>query len=151
MDKEEIDDSLLFDLAKDQSFQGEIAPPAASSTLSNPLCGDEVTFFLLLNRSDEIEKIRFKTKGCFICKATAAALSKFSDKKKSQEVLSLLTKFRKEFVSGEPETSDILEFKLLHELRAYPTRAKCVLLPFEALTGILSGSTGANHSHKNKN
>lgn len=148
MDKEEIDDSLLFDLVKDQSFQGEIAAPAASTTLSNPICGDEVTFFLLINNLAEIEKIKFKTKGCFICKATAAALSKFSDKKKSEEVLSLLKKFRTEFVSGHPDSSDVLEFKILHELRAYPTRAKCVLLPFEALTGLILGAMGSTPSHK---
>ncbi len=146
MDKEEIDDSLLFDLVKDQSFQGEIAAPVASATLSNPLCGDEVTFFLLLNNLAEIEKIKFKTKGCFICKATAAALSKYSDKKKSEEVLTRLKNFRTEFVSGAPDSSDIAEFKLLHELRAYPTRSKCVLLPFEALSRVLVGSKGSTPS-----
>jgi len=143
MDREEIDDSILFDLAKETHFQGEIGPPSSSLTLSNPLCGDEVTFFLRLNESKKVEEIRYKTKGCFICKATAAALCKFSDKKEKDQILLLTAKFRSEFVSGENESTGIVEFQVLHELRKFPTRSKCVLLPFEALTGVLTGPKGS--------
>ena len=140
MDKDEIDDSILFDLAKDTSFQGEIDSPATTLTLSNPICGDEVTFYLVLSELGLVEKIRFKTKGCFICKATAAALSRFSDRRNKEEILPRLANFRGEFVSGEADSSEMVEFKLLQELRKYPTRAKCVLMPFEALAALLSSS-----------
>ena len=138
MHKEEIDDSILFDLVKGASFSGELEPPATSLTLSNPVCGDEVTFFVLENSAGKIEKISYKTKGCFICKATAAALSKLSNQAPKEEVHKLLEKFRHEFVSGDPESSGNLEFQVLFKLRNYPTRTKCVLMPFEALANLLS-------------
>ncbi len=137
MDKEEIDDSILFDLVKGASFKGELDPPARRVTLSNPVCGDEVTFFVLTGADGLIEQIRFTTKGCFICKATAAALSKLSEKKEKTEIYKLIEKFRTEFVSGAEDSSGVLEFQILHQLRNYPTRTKCVLMPFEALSSLL--------------
>jgi len=140
MENEEVDDTLLFELVRDKSFQGEIEGSAKSLTLANPVCGDEVTFFILLSESGEIEKIRFKTKGCFICKATAAAISKYSDKKQQDQVLIEIRKFRAEFVVGGENSSKTPEFQLLHQLRKYPTRTKCVLLPFETLASLLEES-----------
>lgn len=139
MDKEEIDDSILFDLVKDTCFQGQIENPSCYFTLANPLCGDEVTFYLQLNDIGQVEEIKFKSKGCFICKATAAALSKFSDKKNGTKVLELIESFRSEFISGQAASEEIAEFQLLNKLRNYPTRVKCVLLPFETLAGALKG------------
>ncbi len=137
MEREEIDDSILFDLVKESHFQGEIEDPTCKHTLTNPVCGDEVTFYIRLNDLTEVEEIRFKTKGCFICKAAAAALAKFSSKKEQVQILSVIERFRTEFVSGDKCSLETVEFKLLHELRSYPTRVKCVLLSFETLAGAL--------------
>jgi nitrogen fixation NifU-like protein len=134
---DDLQENLLFDLVKDTQLEGELSRPAISSTIENPLCGDVVTLFLESDESGFIKNIRFKVKGCFLCRASAAALAERVDGISKSDAIQVIEKFHSEFMSHEKSTDESPVFQQLHKLRQYPTRVKCVLLAFEALEKLV--------------
>jgi len=91
-----------------------------SAAKANPLCGDQLNFFLLI-KNNRLQDIGFQGEGCVISMATASILS--------------------EYFKGQ-KTSDLLNFKtkeLLKKLQIQltPTRLKCALLPLETIQSAI--------------
>ena len=138
IEQNSTDEDLLFEIVKVSPFIGELPEPAKSFKLSNPLCGDEVTFYSQLTTDGKIEAIKFETQGCFICRASAAVVAELAAGKNGEEVALELDDFRKKFVDHPDSKWESVAMQQLFELRQYPTRAKCVLMPFEVLKKLLT-------------
>lgn len=110
---------ILDHYRKPHNF-GRLKSPSHSGTLTNPLCGDEITIDVLVHQG-KIKDIKFFGKGCAISQASASMLTDFA---KGKKILSL----------RKIDKSVILK-KLGIELS--PNRLKCALLPLEALQRIL--------------
>jgi len=82
----------------------------------NPLCGDEIELFLVVN-DKKVADVKFQGKGCAISQASASMLSE-EIKRKSIEELKKLTK------------ENILE---LLGISLSPVRLKCALLSLDTL------------------
>lgn len=85
--------------------------------VANPLCGDELDFFLVFDDQDNLADVKFTGRGCTITMASASLLS---------EKLKGMTKNAIETVT----TDDIL--KLLG-VEVNPARLKCATLSLEAV------------------
>ncbi len=83
----------------------------------NPLCGDEIELFLVIDENKKVADVKFQGKGCAISQASASLLSE-EIKGKSIEELKKLTK------------ENILE---LLGIPLSPVRLKCALLSLDTL------------------
>ena len=111
---------IILDHYKNPHNYGSIKDPTKKTSVSNPLCGDEITMDILFNKN-KVEQIKFSGKGCAVSQASASILTDFVLHKSKDE----LKKLDKEFM-----------IKLLG-IELGPNRIKCALLPLEALHKLL--------------
>ncbi|MDQ8180475.1 iron-sulfur cluster assembly scaffold protein [Pelagicoccus sp. SDUM812005] len=108
---------------------------AASATLRNPLCGDEITVYRKTD-DDGRARITFTAQSCTICLAAASMMTQHLAALPNPEA----TQFAKQFVSDfqdKPATIDLPgELAALSGVLAFPSRIRCATLPFEALLKI---------------
>lgn len=95
----------------------------------NPLCGDELTFFVHL-QDGKIADVRFQGKGCAISQASASILSETVKDKTIEEVKAM-------------QREQMLE---LLGIPVGPVRVKCAMLGLVTLkNGIHQYEQGAHH------
>ena len=125
----------------------------------NPLCGDRVTVYLRQEGTPSgtagadikgaahkalLADISFEAAGCAICLASASMMTELlkgaaegEARGHAEQVLAAFT----------PETEDGLaglgDIVALGSVRAYPSRIRCVTLPWRTFTAALDGDTNA--------
>lgn len=65
----------ILDHYKNPRNKGILEPATLQGHESNPLCGDELTMYLLLDGQDRITDVRFNGQGCAISQASASMLT----------------------------------------------------------------------------
>ena len=108
--------AVLLDHYKHPRHAGVLSEYSFSCSESNPLCGDEVTVYGLID-GDRLIQISFTGVGCVISQATASLLLD-SDLVSSLSQVDKLT------------AQDILQ---LIQMELGPNRLRCALLPLIAL------------------
>lgn len=106
----------LLDHYKNPRNYGEMENPDIVAEDENLSCGDEVKFFVKLN-GRVIEDIKFVSRSCAVCKASASMLTELVKGKTIDFVNSLTKKDILNFFGGSID----------------PSREKCALLPLRAL------------------
>ena len=85
----------------------------------NPFCGDELIFYIKLNKQNKISEVKWEGQGCAISQAAASIFS--------------------EMIKGKTLTQvkNISQDKFLHKLEEplSPSRVKCALLPLYTFKG----------------
>ncbi|MBI4260773.1 MAG: SUF system NifU family Fe-S cluster assembly protein [Actinobacteria bacterium] len=122
---------------------------ALTSTLNNPLCGDEITVFARVE-DGKVTEVTYQGQGCSISQASASMLTEAVGGTEVEEAGELARKFRG-MMAGEVDPSED-EFGDLIALKGvvkYPIRIKCAVLAWdvlqEALRGEGSAAGGASH------
>ena len=107
----------ILDHYKHPKNKGPLPGATFSARDTNPLCGDEVSFHLKVDRSERVSEVRFEGRGCAISQASA----------------SMLTTMLKGLPLSEAEAlgDDALVKKLGISLSA--VRLKCALLPLHVM------------------
>ncbi len=95
---------------------GEIKNPSKQAESFNSSCGDEIRIQMIIEKGN-IKEIKFKSKACAICTASASLLTENVKGKNIQEIKQL-------------KRQDVLN---LLEIPIGPVRLKCALLPLETL------------------
>ncbi len=67
-------ENILDHYKKPRNF-GEIPTASAKAHAANPLCGDELDFFLVFDQQDNVTDVKFSGRGCTITIASASMLS----------------------------------------------------------------------------
>lgn len=100
---------------------------------SNPLCGDDIEIFVLIE-GDNLKEVHFDGAGCAISLAAASMMSEVLEGKSEAEVQAIAELF-KAMMHGEdvalPEEMEDLE--ALKGVANFPLRVKCALLPWMTL------------------
>ncbi len=114
---------------------------------SNPLCGDDVEVFVLLD-GDRVKEVRFDGSGCAISLAAASMMSEVLEGKSKAEVREIGDLF-KAMMHGEdvdlPEEMEDLE--ALKGVANFPLRVKCALLAWTTLEhGLANENVGGRVS-----
>ncbi len=147
---EDLYREIILDHYKNPRNEGIFpTPPALKAEGHNPLCGDELTVYLLLE-GDVIKDIRITGQGCSISRSSASLMSVAVKGKTLQEVDRLLKIFKSMMSistssSGEAEVIDPVEYseRELGELIAlqgvvkFPVRIKCATLSWNTLVQAL--------------
>ena len=119
----------------------------------NPLCGDKVTVYLRTPGREgvppscedgtssfpgSIAEISFEAAGCAICLASASMMTELLDGETADQAKQQAEKVLKAFEPGADNgLGDLGEIVALGSVRAYPSRIRCVTLPWRTLTAAL--------------
>lgn len=147
---EDLYREIILDHYKNPRNEGEFeSPPAIKAEGHNPLCGDELTVYVLLE-DDTIKDIRISGQGCSISRSSASLMSVAVKGKSLKEVDHLLKVFKSMMSistgsQGETEVIDPVEYseKELGEMIAlqgvvkFPVRIKCATLSWNTLMQAL--------------
>ena len=104
----------------------------------NPLCGDNVTLYLLLD-GEVIKDISFLGSGCAISKASASILTAALKGKTRAEVKALFEKVHQMVTSGNVDGEDLGKLAVFAGVHKFPARVKCAILPWHAVIAAMEG------------
>ena len=123
------------------------SPPAVESNGHNPLCGDEITVYLLVDGEGAdavVSDIKIGGQGCSISQSSASMMSQAVKGKSVDDVKALVKKFKGlmsvEEVDGEEPAADVPlgDLEALQGVVKFPVRIKCATLAWNTLTEALS-------------
>lgn len=147
MAMEQLDElyrEVILDHFKNPTHSGELPGAQVKAEGNNPLCGDEMTFYLKMGNG-KIEQARFRGKGCAISQAAASMLSQQLEGKTVSEVVRLIETMKGLMQGQEPDPSiDLGDLEALAGVRKFPVRVKCAALSWNVVEQGLKTYQGAS-------
>ncbi|MGC8743606.1 MAG: Fe-S cluster assembly sulfur transfer protein SufU [Verrucomicrobiia bacterium] len=128
---------VILDHCKHPRNFHTLGQPTCSVQGNNPLCGDQLTLFLLTD-GDKIVDVSFVGSGCCISKASASLLTEALKGKTKQEARELFNKVHDMITTGNVD-STVGKLAVFAGVHNYPSRVKCAILPWHALIAALDG------------
>ena len=83
---------------------GELEPPALMVEVTNPVCGDILRLWLLVDQ-DTVREIRFKAKGCVAAIASGSVLTELVKDKRVEEAVAVSPELISQSLGGLPPES----------------------------------------------
>ena len=125
---DELYREVILDHFKNSSHHGEIPDAHITVKGANPLCGDEITFYIKLGNG-QIQQVRFDGKGCAISQAAASMLSEQLEGKTFDEIRQIVEAMKGLMQGQDPDPSlDLGDLESLAGVRKFPVRVKCAAL-----------------------
>ncbi|MDH4037844.1 MAG: SUF system NifU family Fe-S cluster assembly protein [Candidatus Krumholzibacteria bacterium] len=111
----------------------------------NPLCGDRVTVYVLVE-NDVVREIAFDGSGCAICVASASVMTDELKGRTLAEIEKLYGTFHDVVMSSTDTAVDmdaLGKLAVFAGVREFPVRVKCATLPWHTLRAALKNPDGA--------
>lgn len=143
-DLRELYQDLILDHTKCPRNFGELEEANFTAEGFNPLCGDQLTLYLVL-KDGVLKDVRFEGKGCAISTASASLMTEAIKGKTAEEVAALFQRFQSVVTSPVDSDVDTLELGKLAALagvREFPLRVKCAILAWHTLRSALEDDDG---------
>ena len=105
----------------------------------NPLCGDEVEFYLEIT-NDKINKIQFTGVGCAISKGSSSLFTETLKSKKINDAQHITTIFKKMVTNqldSNEKIEDLGDLTFLSGISAYPARIRWAILACHAIESAI--------------
>jgi len=102
----------------------------------NPLCGDQVTVFLKLDK-DVIKDISFQGSGCAISKASASMMTGSLKGKTMAEARQMFATYHEMVTTGIAHPENVGKLAVFAGVHKFPARVKCAILPWHAVVAAL--------------
>ena len=136
-DLSDLYQEVILDHCKKPRNFHELSQPTCSAQGHNPLCGDQLKLFLVLE-GETIKAISFVGSGCCISKASASLLTEFATGKTKAEVDKMFGRVHDMVMTGKiaGEVGKLAVFAGVHK---YPARVKCAILAWHAVIAALKG------------
>jgi nitrogen fixation protein NifU and related proteins len=122
----------------------ELEHPTHSAEGYNPLCGDHLKVYLIVNGDNKIEEVSFVGDGCAISKASASMMTAALKGKTVDEAKSLFEEFQKlvkKEIDPEKVPNHLGKLTVFSGIWKYPARVKCAILAWHTMKGALEHST----------
>jgi nitrogen fixation NifU-like protein len=129
---------ILDHCKKPRNFH-EMAQATCSAQGHNPLCGDQLKLFLVLD-GDKISDISFVGSGCCISKASASLLTEFAKGKTKSDVETMFGHVHEMVMTGKV-LGDVGKLTVFAGVHKYPARVKCAILSWHAVMSALKGDS----------
>jgi nitrogen fixation protein NifU and related proteins len=135
---EDLYHDAIIEWSKRTGHTGHLKHADKKGTVSNPLCGDQVTVELRMD-GETIKSIAFQVRGCLLCRASSYQLAELAEGLSLEKIieirndLDLMFKTNCSDPAGFPES-----LRLFFPVRLHKSRHSCVLLPYDAVTDALS-------------
>lgn len=144
---EDLYREIILDHYRTPRNRGEIeSPPAIESRGHNPLCGDEITLYLLVDGEGDdavVSDVKIGGQGCSISQSSASMMTQAVIGKSVSETRALIRRFRSmmglEDVESQPGDDDIDlgDLEALQGVVKFPVRIKCAVLGWNTLADAL--------------
>jgi nitrogen fixation NifU-like protein len=139
----ELYQEIILDHSRHPRHFGALPEASHVAEGYNPLCGDKVKIYLLLDDSQRIADIGFEGKGCAISVASASLMSEMLKGRTAGEAEKLMGGFL-HLVKGEEAgglSDDEREhLEVMAGVSAFPMRVKCATLAWHAMKSAIEGS-----------
>ena len=138
---DELYREVILDHFKNSSHHGEIPDAQIKVNGANPLCGDEITFYMKLNHG-RIEQVRFQGRGCAISQAAASMLAAQLEHRTVAETTKVVETMKALMQGQDPDPSvDLGDLESLAGVRKFPVRVKCAALSWNIVEqGLLDAA-----------
>jgi nitrogen fixation NifU-like protein len=133
---------IVMDHYRTPRNRGELpTPPARRADGHNPLCGDEISVYVVIN-GDMIEDIKLTGHGCSISQASSSMMSTAVKGRNLEQTRELVARFKELMTSETADSSDqalreLGEIAALSGVSKFPVRIKCATLAWNTLTQAL--------------
>ena len=151
---EDLYREIILDHYRSPRNRGELeVPPAHKVDGFNPLCGDEVTVYLIVDSAtDTVSDIKINGQGCSISQASTSMMSSAVKGKTVDEARALIRAFKalmsihESKLEGESDGSDLAadlagvrlgDLEALQGVVKFPVRIKCATLAWNTLQQAL--------------
>ena len=144
---EDLYREIILDHYRTPRNRGELeSPPAVESRGHNPLCGDEITLYLLVDGEGDdaiVSDVKIGGQGCSISQSSASMMTQAVIGKSVGEARALIRRFRSmmglEDVESQPGDDDIDlgDLEALQGVVKFPVRIKCAVLGWNTLADAL--------------
>jgi NifU-like protein involved in Fe-S cluster formation len=121
---------------------GQLAAASGEAKLDNPLCGDRVRMQVTL-AAGHIAAVAHETRGCLLCRAAASVAGLRAMGQDEAGIAAAVATLETLLQQGTPPPADWPELAMFEPARAYPSRHRCVLLPFRTLLAAVRNSSAA--------
>lgn len=128
----------MLDHAQNQTYVGECTNATHHAHLHNRLCGDNVKLTAHID-NNIITDMRFQTNGCSICKASSSILCETLSGQSVSEARDFAAQITTAIADKSPENLP-QNMAVFASIFTTPARVRCVTLPFETITEMLSSS-----------
>ena len=130
---DELYREVILEHFKHSAHSGELPDAQINVEGANPLCGDELTFFLRLD-GNRIQQARFRGKGCAISQAAASMLAGHLEGKTIEDTSRLLEAMKALMQGQDVDASvDLGDLEALAGVRKFPVRVKCAALSWNVV------------------
>jgi nitrogen fixation NifU-like protein len=142
----ELYQEVILDHSRHPRHFGPLAQATHVGEGFNPLCGDKVKVYLVLDDGGRISDIKFEGKGCAISQASASLMTDMLVGRNVEEAEQLMGGFL-HLVKGEdtnglaPDDRERLE--VMAGVSAFPMRVKCATLAWHTMKSALEGGSTA--------
>ncbi len=139
----ELYQEVILDHNKNPRNFGEIEHYTHHARGHNPLCGDQLDLFLIVE-NDIIQEVKFKGSGCAISKASASIMTTILKGKTANEAKKIFDEFHKIITvnsDNSNENINIGKLAVFAGVREFPARVKCASLAWHTLLNALENSS----------
>ncbi|MGI8492847.1 MAG: Fe-S cluster assembly sulfur transfer protein SufU [Acidimicrobiales bacterium] len=147
---EDLYREIILDHYRNPRNRGELpVPPARSETGFNPLCGDEITLYVLVD-DGKVADLKLTGQGCSISQSSASMMSTAVKGKTLEEVRNIIRTFKammsihEHRLDGAPDEEQTAasevplgDLEALQGVVKFPVRIKCATLSWNTLTQAL--------------
>ena len=141
----ELYQEVILDHSRHPRHYGALERATHKAEGYNPLCGDRVTVYLVLDGTGRVTDIKFEGKGCAISQASASLMTDLLAGKTPAEAERLIEGFL-HLVKGE-DAGDLPEdarehLEVMGGLSEFPMRVKCATLAWHTFrSAVEEGQT----------
>jgi nitrogen fixation NifU-like protein len=142
-DLSKLYDDVIMDHIKHARNYGEMQEPSFQADGVNPLCGDNLTVYVRVER-DILREANFKCECCGISMASASIMTEMVKGKTVDDVKRIAADFLGSFSDeGTSTNADHGRSAVLGIVREFPSRRNCASLAWAALNAALDGKDQA--------
>jgi nitrogen fixation NifU-like protein len=161
---EDLYREIILDHYRNPRNRGELpCPPALAETGFNPLCGDEITLYVLFD-GERLSDVKLQGQGCSISQSSASMMSAAVKGRSVEEVRALIRRFKglmsihearldpaaadsdaQADASSSPADDSVPlgDLEALQGVVKFPVRIKCATLSWNTLSQVLERAASA--------
>jgi nitrogen fixation NifU-like protein len=137
---------LILDHARSPRHFGKLEGATHSAEGINPLCGDKLRIYFLIDPDGQINDAKFEGSGCAISVASASLLTDTVIGLNCDAALdffsALVSRLSGRTADSDPEsTVDLGKLVALEGVKEFPSRVKCATLAWHALNSAIHDET----------
>jgi nitrogen fixation NifU-like protein len=139
----ELYQEVILDHGRRPRNFGALEPHSHEARGDNPLCGDKIEVFLLMD-GDNVADVKFRGQGCAISTASASLMTEALKGRTRDEALALFEAVHDMIAGGaEGDPAVLGKLAVFTGVREFPLRVKCATLAWHTMRNALTSEDGA--------